>query len=119
MCCVRSTVNSMRAHAHTHTRTHTHTHTYTLALSLFLSLFLSLSLSHTHTQVDVTFDLDANGILTVTAQDQVTKAKADIKITQVAILKSQRASVTYILYTRAFSYHTARYSHRIYYIRAL
>jgi len=33
-------------------------------------------------QVDVTFDLDANGILTVTAQDQVTKAKADIKITQ-------------------------------------
>jgi len=55
---------------HTHIHTHTHTH------------------AHTHTQVDVTFDLDANGILTVTAQDQVTKAKADIKITQVAILKS-------------------------------
>ena len=33
-------------------------------------------------QVDVTFELDANGILTVTAQDQTTKARADIKITQ-------------------------------------
>jgi molecular chaperone DnaK len=33
-------------------------------------------------KVDVTFELDANGILTVTAQDQTTKAKADIKITQ-------------------------------------
>ena len=31
-------------------------------------------------QVDVTFALDANGILSVTARDKVTGAKADIKI---------------------------------------
>jgi len=31
-------------------------------------------------KIDVTFDLDANGILTVTALDQTTKAKADITI---------------------------------------
>jgi L1 cell adhesion molecule like protein len=31
-------------------------------------------------QIDVTFDLDSNGILTVTAQDQTTKAKANIQI---------------------------------------
>jgi heat shock protein 1/8 len=33
-------------------------------------------------KVDVTFELDANGILTVTAQDQTTKAKANIQISQ-------------------------------------
>jgi len=31
-------------------------------------------------QIDVTFDLDSNGILNVTAQDQTTKAKANIQI---------------------------------------
>ena len=31
-------------------------------------------------QIDVTFDLDSNGILMVTAQDQTTKAKANIQI---------------------------------------
>jgi heat shock protein 1/8 len=31
-------------------------------------------------QIDVTFDLDSNGILQVTAQDQTTKAKANITI---------------------------------------
>jgi len=31
-------------------------------------------------QVDVSFSIDSNGILTVTAQDQKTRAKADIKI---------------------------------------
>ena len=36
-------------------------------------------------QVAVTFDLDANGILTVTAEDKTTKAKADITITQVCL----------------------------------
>ena len=33
----------------------------------------------------MTFDLDANGILTVTAEDKTTKAKADITITQVCL----------------------------------
>lgn len=32
-------------------------------------------------QIEVTFDLDANGLLQVTAQDQKTRAKADITIT--------------------------------------
>ena len=36
-------------------------------------------------QVAVTFDLDANGILTVTAENKTTKAKADITITQVCL----------------------------------